>query len=375
MIHIFILIRSLHTGGTECQLIELVKGIDKSRFNITVGLFYNEGELRSELVGIPNVTLLSLEKANRWDLIRFGIRLVKTLKSLKPDILYSFLPEANIVGLVTGRLAKVSRIVWGVRASNMDTRKYHWLFGVALHVGAWLSRFPDAIIVNSFSGLEHHKSIGYDNARMTVVPNGINTVKFKPDEMLGKRVRSQWGIGVNKTLIALIGRMDPLKDHSTFLHSARILLDYSKDVRFICVGDAQEPYRSKMLELSSRLGLNEHLVWNEARRDMPAVYNAIDIVTSSSRSEGFSNVIGEAMACGVPCVVTDVGDSAVIVGETGVVVPPKDPQALADGWISMMKCLNDESYSMKEMPSERIVSNYNSKVFIQRTSRIFLSLL
>jgi glycosyltransferase involved in cell wall biosynthesis len=109
---------------------------------------------------------------------------------------------------------------------------------------------------------------------------------------------------------------------------------------------------------------------------MTAVYNSMDIVTSSSSfGEGFPNVIGEAMACGVPCVVTDVGDSAIIVGETGVIVSPKDPQALADGWRSMLKRLNDESYLIKEMARARIVSYYNSEIFIQKMSKVFLSLL
>jgi len=108
--------------------------------------------------------------------------------------------------------------------------------------------------------------------------------------------------------------------------------------------------------------------------DMPSVYNAIDIVTSSSISEGFPNIIGEAMACGVHCVATDVGDSAIIVGETGVIVNPEDPQALADGWTSMLKRLNDKSYLIKKMARARIVSHYNSEIFIQKTSKMFLSL-
>jgi glycosyltransferase involved in cell wall biosynthesis len=127
--------------------------------------------------------------------------------------------------------------------------------------------------------------------------------------------------------------------------------------------------------LCSALGLNGFLVWAGEGYDMVAVYNAMDMITSSSYSEGFSNVIGEGMACGVPCVVTDVGDSAIIVGETGIVVPPKDPQALADGWKSMLKRLNDKSYSINEMARARIVSHYNSEILIQKTSRMFLSLL
>jgi glycosyltransferase involved in cell wall biosynthesis len=124
------------------------------------------------------------------------------------------------------------------------------------------------------------------------------------------------------------------------------------------------------------LGLNGSLIWAGERYDMTAVYNAMDIVTSSSSfGEGFSNVIGEAMACGVPCVVTDVGDSARIVGKTGIIVPPKDPQALADGWRNMLKRLNDKSYSFKEKARARIVSHYSSEIFIQKTSKKFLGLL
>ncbi len=118
--NIFFLIRSLNIGGTERQLIELVKGLDSNHFDITVGLFYNEGTLIEEIKSMPWIHVVSLNKSGRWDIIRFVLRFIKLLKSLQPDILYSFLPDANIAGLIAGRLSGVKRVVWGVRASNMD---------------------------------------------------------------------------------------------------------------------------------------------------------------------------------------------------------------------------------------------------------------
>ena len=376
MIKIFFLIRSLNVGGAEQQLLELVRGLDKSRFNINVGLFYDEGMLREELHGMQGVRLLPLGKLGRWDLLAFGLRLARLLRKLKPDVLYSFLPEANLTGLIAGRLARVPRIVWGLRASNMDVKHYHWSFGATLQICSWLSSFPDAIISNSAAAIKSHKKLGFKTIKITVIPNGIDTKRFEHDETAGYKVRREWGVLDDEILIGSVARLDPMKDHSTFLRAARIFLDYSDKVRFVCVGYAQEPYKSKMVDLGNRLGLNEHLIWNEARKDMTAVYNALDIVTSSSAyGEGFPNVIGEAMACGVPCVVTDVGDSARIVGSVGITVPSENPKALADGWRNMLKRLNDKSYSIKEMTRARIVSHYNSEIFIQKTSRMFLSLL
>ena len=373
---IFFLIRSLHAGGTERQLAELVKGLDKSIFIITVGVFYHEGPLIEEIKDIHGINVISLNKRGRWDIIRFVVRFIMLLKTLQPDILYSFLPDANLVGLISGRITRVKQIVWGVRASNMDVSRYDWLARTSLRLSAFLSRFPDTIIANSFAGLRFHKDIGYKTERMKVIPNGIDTKLFKPDHPSGFRLRDEWGIDEKTVSIGLVGRLDPMKDHTTFLQAVKIFDQKECSVRFVCIGDGKEPYKSEIHSLCMTLGLNGSLIWTGARSDMPAVYSALDIVTStSSYGEGFSNVIGEAMACGVPCVVTDVGDSAIIVGETGVIVPPEDPQALADGWRSMLKRLNDKSYSIKEMARARIVSHYNSEIFIQKTSRKFLGLL
>ena len=374
-LHLFFLIRSLNIGGTERQLVELIKGLDKNAFEITIGLFYDEGILREELVVLEGVKLLPLFKSGRWDLIRFCARLITVLRRLRPHILYSFLPDANLVGLISGRITRVKQIVWGVRASNMDVSRYDWLARTSLRLSAFLSRFPDTIIANSFAGLRFHKDIGYKTERMKVIPNGIDTKLFKPDHPSGFRLRDEWGIDEKTVSIGLVGRLDPMKDHTTFLQAVKIFNREERSVRFVCIGDGKEPYKSEIHSLCRRLGLNGSLIWAGERCDMTAVYNSMDIVTSSSSfGEGFPNVIGEAMACGVPCVVTDVGDSAIIVGETGIVVPPKDPQALADGWRSMLKRLNDKSYSIKEMARARIVSHYNSKIFIQKTSKMFLSL-
>jgi len=376
MIHLFLLIRSLNVGGAERQLVELVKGLDKNIFIITVGVFYHEGPLIEEIKDIHGINVISLNKRGRWDIIRFVFRFIKLLITLQPDILYSFLPDANLVGLISGKIARVKQIVWGVRASNMDTSRYGWLVRVSLRLSAFLSRFPDAIIANSYVGRSFHESIGYSNKRFYVIHNGINAERFKPDRNTGTRVRAEWGIDKKTVLIGIVARMDPMKGHPTFFKAAQNLIQRHNDVCFVCVGDGPVDYKEKLYLLSEELGLRDFVIWAGLRSDMPAMYNALDIVTStSSYGEGFSNVIAEAMACGVPCVVTDVGDSTIIVGETGIVVPPKDPQALADGWRSMMKRLNDKSYSIKEMARARIVSHYNREIFIQKTTKVFLSLL
>jgi glycosyltransferase involved in cell wall biosynthesis len=147
-------------------------------------------------------------------------------------------------------------------------------------------------------------------------------------------------------------------------------------VRFVCIGDGPMDYKKKLYSLCEESGLSDFIIWAGLRSDMAAVYNALDIATStSSYGEGFSNVIAEAMACGVPCVVTDVGDSALIVGDTGLVVPIKDPEALANGWMKMLKRLENNVYLNSKKTREKIVSNYSVELLIRKTSALFLTLI
>ena len=242
--HIFLLIRSLNIGGTERQIIELVKGLDNNRFDITIGLFYSEGALIEEIKSMPWIHVVLLKKSGRWDIIRFVFRFIKLLKVLQPDILYSFLPDANIVGLVAGRLSGVKRIVWGVRASNMDVSRYDWLARISLRLSAFLSRFPDAIIANSFGGIKFHRNIGYNTNRMMIIQNGIDIDRFKPDHSAGLRVRDEWNIDEETIAIGLVGRLDPMKDHTTFLQAVKIFNQEERSVRFVCIGDGKEPCKS-----------------------------------------------------------------------------------------------------------------------------------
>jgi glycosyltransferase involved in cell wall biosynthesis len=137
--------------------------------------------------------------------------------------------------------------------------------------------------------------------------------------------------------VGVVARLDPMKDHETFLRAAALVHAARPDVRFVCVGDGQPGYRRRLLECSRELGLESVVRWTGTDRRITAVMSAIDVLCSSSAfGEGFSNVVGEAMACGTPCVVTDVGDSARIVGDTGPVVPPRSPERLASALLSVL---------------------------------------
>jgi glycosyltransferase involved in cell wall biosynthesis len=222
--------------------------------------------------------------------------------------------------------------------------------------------------------LDHAVANGFPKNRMVVIPNGIDTERFCPEPEARQRVRAEWGVAEDEKLIGLVGRLDPMKDHPTFLRAASLLSQERDDVHFVCVGDGPAGYRRELHVLTENLGLVQHLTWAGVREDMSAVYNALDIVTSSSAyGEGFSNVVGEAMACGVPCVATDVGDSAWIVGDQRLVVPPSNPEALAARWQDVIDKASEAQSSIGLNLRERVVHNFSLDHMIERTIKVLSS--
>jgi len=327
-VKIVFLTRSLNYGGAERQLVALAKGLKHRGHTVVIAVFYSGGPLEEGLRE-AGVTVRPLNKKGRWDTFGFLLRLINLVKQEMPDALHGYLCVPNILATLISPLFPGLRIAWGVRASNMDLKRYDWTRKALYGLECWLARFADLIVVNSQAGMRYAIANGFPESKMIVISNGIDTDCFRADKDLRQQVRTELGVAANQKLIGIIGRLDPMKGHATFLKAAAMLTEQHKDLLFLCVGNGTEDYRDKMINVSKEFGLTEHMIWSKARSDMPAVYNAMDIIVSaSSYGEGFSNVIGEAMACGVPCVVTDVGDSAFIVGDGGEVVPPSNAEAL-----------------------------------------------
>jgi glycosyltransferase involved in cell wall biosynthesis/2-polyprenyl-3-methyl-5-hydroxy-6-metoxy-1,4-benzoquinol methylase len=367
---ILFLIRSLHCGGQERQLVLLSKGLSDRGHDVVIAIFYSGGPFEKDLWN-TKVRIRALNKRGRWDLLGFGVRLIKVLREERPDIIHGYLFDPNLMTVMLKPLFPTAKIIWGIRCSNLNFGNYDWLTQLSCKVNAWLSRFPDAIIANSRVGREYHLSVGYPAEKMVVIPNGIDTERFRPDSEARRLIRSDWSVAEHETLIGLVGRLDPMKDHSIFLEAAALLASKRKHTRFVCVGGGPDEYRATLQTLAKSLGLEERLLWAGTREDMPTVYNALDIVVSSSSyGEGFSNVIGEAMACGVPCVVTNVGDSAWLVGDAGEVVPPKDPVALMN---AIDKSLDRPLCSPAQI-RQRVVEGLSTETLIINTERELLKL-
>jgi glycosyltransferase involved in cell wall biosynthesis len=358
------LIRQLNAGGAERQLVTLAGALDKTRYDVAIVTFYSGGSLSEEASQTAGLRIISLNKNGRWDLAGFYLRLLKELRELNPDILHSYLPGANVLAALIKPWLPKTRIVWGIRASNVYLGFYHWSATALFKLECLLSRFADIIIANSRAGRNHCVANGFLSQKVCVVPNGIDIKRFSPDPPARKRVREEWGIKNDEIAIGLVARFDPMKDYPTFLRAASIFLHNRDDIYFVCVGDGDSQYKSELYALVKDLGLQDRVLWIGGRSDTYAVHNALDIVTSASITEGFSNSIGEAMACGTPCVVTDVGDSAWIVGDTGVVVPPRDPQALVEGWKT---CLGDDPDGRGRRARERIVENFSICRLVKNT--------
>ena len=299
------------------------------------------------------------------------LRLRRILREERPDVLHGYLGTPNIATTSIGVLFPAMKTVWGERASNMDLKQYGWFSQLSSVVCRTLSRFPDLVIVNSRAGLAHVVQSGYRNERIVVIPNGIDTERFAPNPQARLELRRAWNVPEDVSLIGRVGRLDRMKDHPTFLQAAGTVVRRRDDVRFVCVGDGDAAYRAELQRMAQQLGLGDRVMWIPAQADMTAVYNALDVACSSSAfGEGFPNVVGEAMACAVPCVVTDVGDSAWVVGESAAVVQPRDAAALALRLVQLVDCGSHELARLGTASRDRIVNHFAIERLVSTTESV-----
>ncbi|MHC5759651.1 glycosyltransferase [Nostoc sp.] len=371
---IVFLIRDLNYGGAERQLVTLVKALDKQCFDITVLCFYPSGSLSLDKdlkdSGIP---IICLDKQGRWHLFGFFWRLVQHLQRIHPDVLHGYVGIPNLLTIFLKPFFPSTSMVWGIRSSNVNPDFDDWLGRLLFQLECSLSHLADLIIVNSYAGQAYYLTNGFPANKMTVIPNGIDIELFKPDQGARIKVRNLWGISEDTILLGLVGRLDIRKDHPTFLRAAALLSEERRDVRFVCVGSGSENYARELYELADELGISNRVIWVQARADMSAIYNTLDIVVSSSYTEGFPNVIGEAMACGIPCVVTDVGDSAWIVGDIDVVVPPKNPEALKNALKRLIETIGIDGCDRTQI-RQRIIDHFSVVQLVFKTEAALLCL-
>lgn len=362
--HVVFVIRSLGIGGAERQLIELTRGLLERGWIVEVIAFYPGGGLKPELVS-AGVAVRDLAKRGRWDLLAF-VRLLRLLRRSRAPVVHTYLGEANLVVAALRPFLGPRAVVWGIRSADLSRSRQDWLSGAIGWLNRRLAARADLIICNSNAGLRAHVAEGYPEARMTVIPNGVDTRRFAPDADARDGVRRMWAVRDDDVLIGLVGRLDPIKGHEVLLRAVAPLAA-RQPVRVVMVGTGPEPYQQGMEAITEELGIRERVIWAGPRTDMPEVYAALDLLVSASHGEGFSNVIAEAMATGVPCVVTEVGDSPAIVGDTGWTCPPDDVAGLRS---VLERAVNgpDERRSRGALARQRVVDSYDTQRLIDRTA-------
>jgi glycosyltransferase involved in cell wall biosynthesis len=338
MIKVTHIISNLNEGGAETMLYRLLCRMDTGRFENEVISLTDFGSLAGKirLAGVP-VRALGMKRGTTNPLP--VVRLLQWIRKSKPQVVQTWMYHANLLGGLTARLADNIPVVWGIHQVDLDPQLNKLLTIWTSRGCAWMSGWlPSCVVFVSQVSLLLHTKLGYAAKRMEVVPNGFDLHEFRPDSTARLSLRRELGIAEDAVVVGMAARFHPQKDHRNFIQAAARLHGQMPEVRFLLCGSGIDWQNSRLAGWIETAGIRDfcHLVG--PRQDMSRLFAGMDIATtSSSGNEAFPLVIGEAMACGTPCVVTNVGDSALMVGETGRVVAPRNPDALADAWRELIE--------------------------------------
>lgn len=368
---ILYLITGLSTGGAEMMLYKLLSRINRERFSPVVVSLMDRGTLgdRIKALGIPVYTIGmksgKLTPTAVWQLI--GI-----VRQLQPDLIQGWMTHGNLAAQLASLFTpKKVPALWNIRHSALSTVDTKTETLLIIKLLSYLSPLPSKIIYNSKAGAYGYEKMGYSADKTEIIPNGFDTNAFKKSPEICRQFRLELGLSEETCLIGLIGRFHPMKDHANFLKAARILSQKKTNVQFVLAGKSVDWDNQLLRRLIQELELTNQVYLLGERDDIPYLTAALDIATTSSYSEGFPNVIGEAMSCGVPCVVTDVGDSAWIVGNTGQVVQPKNPEALCAGWLKLMEMGVEARHDLGDKARQRIEDLFSIESIVQQYEQLY----
>ncbi len=305
-----------------------------------------------------------------------SVQLARLARRFQPQLVHGWLYHGNL-GAALARAAAPGRapLIWGIRQSLPSLAGENAFARAAIHLNKTLSRQPDCLLFNSHTSLEQHRSFGFDMRHARLLPNGFDTKRFAPNETDRQRLRAQWGADDADLLFGLLARHHPVKDHAGFLQAARLVLDARPQARFVMAGTGVDPSNTVLARQVSDSGLGDRVHLLGERRDVAAVLAALDVFVSASRAEAFSNAVGEAMACALPCVVTAVGDSAQVVADTGLVVPPAQPEALAAAMLRLADLGPSGRAAWGARARARIESNFSLDTVASHHAELYRELV
>lgn len=334
---------TLEDGGAEAVLYRLCSNDRESEH--TVVSLLGPGKY-GPLLEKEGITVKSFDFRSAKGLITGFFGLVNFLIRSKPDVIQTWLYYGNIIGGMASTLAGFRRVVWSIHHSNFSRGTIKPITRMMVYAGALSSRFiPRKIIFCSANATTAHEDVGYAGKKFVVIPNGYNITEFS--EVPGARtaISKAHLINDNSFLIGMVARYDAQKDHANFLRALAIFKKENPATRIqaILVGPGIDSNNKELIELIKNSNVENIVTLLGSRSDIPTLMSAFDIHVLSSLGEAFPNVLAEAMACGTPCITTDVGDAGYIVSDTGWVVPPQDSSALAVAMTSALLARNSQN--------------------------------
>lgn len=366
------IITGLDTGGAEMMLYKLLSRMDRAAFEAQVVSLTDIGPIGQKIqaLGIP-VRALRMHRGMPNPVA--VLRLARWLRRDSPHLIQTWMYHADMIGGLAARVAGGIPVVWGIRQSNLDPQKSKrttiWTARTCARLSHWL---PIRIVCCSEGSRRVHTKLGYAAHKMVVIPNGFDLTVFRPDPVARLSVRQELGIPKDAPVIGLVGRFDPQKDHRNFVLASRRVHALLPDAHFLMCGEGVAWENQDLAGWIMAAGFRDRCHLLGRREDISRLNATLDVACSSSAfGEGFTNAIGEAMACGVPCVVTDVGDSALLVGDTGRIVPSRDPQALAEACYELIELRLNGGTDLGLAPRRRVEEHFSLPAIVARYEGLY----
>jgi glycosyltransferase involved in cell wall biosynthesis len=368
-------ITDLNTGGAEMMLQKLLERKSASVSAHVISL-RDRGEIGPaiESLGIP-VDALDMNPG-KIPSPKIFLGLVRRLRQLKPDIVHTWMYHANLIGGFAAKMAGVPAVTWAIHHSNLSPSVNKKATLAVVRACGLISQWlPHRIICCSESALRVHVGVGYAQRKMRVIPNGFDLSRFKPDPEARVHLRDELDLEIDTPLVGLIGRFDPQKNHEGFFVAAGMVSKKNPSVHFLLAGLGIDENNEKLMRSVCSNGVEgvTHLLG--LRNDIPRVMASLDVLVSSSIGEAFPNVLGEAMACEVPCVVTDAGDCASIIGDTGLVVENGDMAGLAGAIEQLLSLSQEDRTDMGGRARERVDENFELNHVVDRYETFYHELI